>query len=51
MAEIMGRIQGWHDRGGKELEDLAGPKGIAYRFALVLALGTLCNPPGNNSSG
>lgn len=23
-AEIVGRIQGWYDRGGKELEDLAG---------------------------
>lgn len=27
--EIASRIEGWHDRGGKELEDLAGPQGIA----------------------
>jgi hypothetical protein len=26
-AEIVSRIQGWHDRGGKELEDL-GPNGV-----------------------
>jgi hypothetical protein len=30
-TEIVDRIQGWHDRGGKELEDLAGPEGIANR--------------------
>jgi hypothetical protein len=29
VAEIVNRIQGWHDRSGKELEDLAGPEGIA----------------------
>ena len=28
VAEIVSRIQGWHDRGSKELEDLAGPQGI-----------------------
>lgn len=29
VAEIVGRIQGWYDRGGSELEDLSGPRGIA----------------------
>jgi hypothetical protein len=28
-AEVASRIQGWHDRGGHELEDLGGPNGIA----------------------
>jgi len=28
-AEVASRIQGWHDRGGLELEDLGGPKGVA----------------------
>jgi hypothetical protein len=28
-AEAASRIQGWHDRGRPELEDLGGPKGIA----------------------
>src|SRR5437763_1579893 len=27
--EIVSRIQGWYDRGSKELEDLAGPNGLA----------------------
>ncbi len=27
VAEIVSRIQGWHDRGGKELEDI-GPRGV-----------------------
>jgi hypothetical protein len=26
--EIVGRIQGWHDRGGQEVEDVVGPDGI-----------------------
>jgi hypothetical protein len=28
-AEVASRIQGWHDRGRRELEDLGGPNGIA----------------------
>jgi hypothetical protein len=30
-AEVTSRIQGWHDRGCHDLEDLGGPNGVASR--------------------